>query len=162
MDTIFFLNSPPTKKRDFFLGIRKLGFSPLLLPGFLPDTMKKYETEIINRWLAKTNLEGAYVEKEVSVSCKVTDSDPIEEKLERIKSKRIDLIIKRDHCIEIYEVKPKLNASALGQLLVYSYLYKKNYMQKDARPVLLGVICEALDEEILEVFDSFRIKVIKV
>lgn len=71
--------------------------------------------------------------------------------------KSIDLVCHTDKGTWIFEVKPKLNWEAFGQVVAYGYLYEKEKGLKISR----GIICDDVDQEILYICKEFEISVFK-
>jgi len=124
--------------------------------------MKKFEEQTIDKFLKGKKIDGT-IKKEFSLIPK-RNKEEASLNLERVKSKRADLLIENKNRIEIYEVKTKLNADALGKLIIYKYLYNQNFQvpNDDKRPIILRVLCEETDPEIEPIFKLFGIDVIVV
>lgn len=57
---------------------------------------------------------------------------------------RIDVVGKKQNGLDIIEVKPKANASAIGQLLTYKECYTTDY--KPSEQVAMLLVCGELDQ----------------
>lgn len=57
---------------------------------------------------------------------------------------RIDVVGVKDSEINIIEVKPKANASAIGQLLTYKECYTSDY--SPGKPVAMLLVCGQIDQ----------------
>jgi hypothetical protein len=69
---------------------------------------------------------------------------------------RIDVIYEDDEVVRIIEVKDELNPSALGQVLVYTYLYMK---EKPTHKRVESMVIAGLDNPTLhEVYDNYNVK----
>jgi len=60
-----------------------------------------------------------------------------------LKAKRIDLLVKQPDRHWILEITPKVSKAAVGGVLTYRDLYKKQY--KPGVPVMVGIVCEVDD-----------------
>jgi len=109
---------------------------------FKPDYIKiEYDlpictTEMINR-VMKGNYEQAYL---------------------HLTNKRIDVLGHTRSHIDLYEIKPRANSHALGQVLTYSYLY--NHQFKPNVPLNLIVLSNYCTEIDFKCFSHFKIKLI--
>ena len=65
----------------------------------------------------------------------------------KMKRREIDAVWKTGDFTYIIEAKPELNFEAIGQVLVYEYLYKKRHPEEKTKK---GIICkEAIEQEFL-------------
>ena len=124
--------------------------------------MKKHEEEIVNDWLKGKVISGV-IKKEFPLAREPWINNP-QENLDRALAKRADLVIENKNRVEIYEVKPKLNPEALGQLLVYRWLYREKVLKKPYKDkeIILRVLCRETDPEIEPFFKKLGIEVIVV
>ena len=76
---------------------------------------------------------------------------------EAVSRKRIDVVAWRGEIAFIIEVKPYAGLSALGQLLGYEILYKREY--PGAYTLRLGVVTDRLDEDMEVLFDHYNIHI---
>ena len=112
----------------------------------------KYEKVILDRFIKSGQLKGTY-DFEVWISNK-TPPAPVnyEERLkqanERLLEKRIDATCSAGFSLFCIEVKKKLDAEAVGQVLVNSFqLKKKRGLEIDVYP---AIVCEETDDYYLE------------
>ena len=73
---------------------------------------------------------------------------------------RIDVVGKKVEEIHIIEVKPKANASAIGQLLTYKECYITDY--KPSKPVAMLLVCGELDQNFVPALERAGISYILV
>lgn len=76
---------------------------------------------------------------------------------EAVSRKRIDVVAYKDIFRVIIEVKPYAGLSALGQLLGYEILYRREY--PGPYTLMLGVVTDRLDEDMEVLFDHYNIHV---
>ncbi len=62
----------------------------------------------------------------------------------------------RGDLIWVFEVKTRLNAEALGQVLIYHQLFSEDYPQFEVKK---GIICKASDDLIKPVRGNYHVKV---
>ncbi|MBA7607070.1 hypothetical protein ES703_14222 [subsurface metagenome] len=74
--------------------------------------------------------------------------------------KRVDAIGETSDDIWIFEVKPRVGMSALGQLVTYFELYQEEY--RPVKPVMLAAIGEREAPDIRSAFDLYAVNVILV
>lgn len=87
------------------------------------------------------------------------DSDPLTNRIARgLTRKRIDVVAAVGGGIWIIELKPYVNMYAVGQVLTYTRLFRKEYAV--AGPVVSVLLCDGYDEDLLDEFDEFGILVI--
>jgi len=77
-----------------------------------------------------------------------------------ITTKRVDAIAKRDGIPVIFEVKERAGMSALGQLLAYRKLYKKQYRYKGR--VDLVCVCERVAPDLEVVYKAHKVQLVLV
>jgi len=70
-----------------------------------------------------------------------------------------DLLIETDIEVWIIEAKTQLNYDALGEVLTYATLYES---QCRGKPIRMGIVCGAIDEEILEACHKCGVMVFEV
>ncbi len=61
----------------------------------------------------------------------------------KLRAKRIDLVVKQPDKHWVIEITPKVSKAAVGGVLVYRDLYKKQYTP--GVPVMVGIVCEVDD-----------------
>jgi len=119
------------------------------------------ERAILERWLAKYDIEGEHVyDLHLSTPEPVwpvhyTEAD--KENWRYLVMKRVDLMIKAETRVWIIEVTPRVSTRALGALQLYRAI-----VQKDVLPgwlASLGIIAEAGDPAVEEVCAAQGVKV---
>jgi len=130
--------------------------------------MGKNEREIINQFIQSIRLDG-YIRKEYAFPSrnycpKNKETDEITKRLGKIVSKRCDLVIERENEIEFIEAKTKLNASAVGQLLLYKDLYyhKCKLEGKQPKKVILTAIFGVSDQDVVVLCQRYGIRALNV
>ena len=148
--------------------------------------MKK-EVEIINRFIRSGKMHGWFIgevpaglEALRSTSHRKYYSEDEIRMIEGVYSKKIDLICVvgveanpiridlkhwlwlRDEklkgkAVYLFEAKQKLSAEALGQILIYDYLFRDD--NPDIKVMGLGIICEETDEIIEKVCRKYNVNV---
>ena len=78
----------------------------------------------------------------------------------KLTQKRIDVVGKRDGKIWLFEVKPDAGLSALGQLLAYSELYRRDFNYTG--PLELAVVTTEVNDDERYVYEKHRIHVFEV
>ena len=76
---------------------------------------------------------------------------------EEISRKRLDVVAYQGNVRIIIEVKPYAGLSALGQLLGYEILYRKEY--PGAYTLRLGCVTDRLDEDMKILFNHYNIHI---
>jgi hypothetical protein len=109
--------------------------------------LKKDEIAIVKRFKQTVFLPGEYV-YDIHLDVPVPEVPMWWTKKDRanwedLVAKRIDLTIKQPDKHWIIEVTPKLNRTAIGGVLSYRDLYKKQF--KPGVPVAVGIVCEVDD-----------------
>jgi len=147
----------PQYNQDPTLGFLKalLEHGPQLLEQLTPPVLKGApELRIIDAFISAGSLVGEY-HREVKVGRHRVQRP--EEEIDRRKS--IDLVCKNAQETWILEAKTKLNYEALGEVLTYGGLYAAEHPDE---LVKLGIVCAALDEDILEACKARRVTVFQV
>lgn len=112
--------------------------------------MKKEEAVIWTRFLTQTNLEfdtityDLHLGEGMPISTK--DLSYIADLKRAVTRKRVDAIGENSKAIWIFEVKPRIGMSTIGQLLVYWQLYLKEY--PTPKPVYLGAVGERKEPDL--------------
>lgn len=87
------------------------------------------------------------------------DSDSLANRIARgLTRKRIDVVAAVGGGFWIIEIKPYVNMYAVGQVLTYTRLFRKEYAV--AGPVVSVLLADGYDEDLLDEFDEFGILVI--
>lgn len=128
--------------------------------------MGKYEEKIKLAFIAEKKINGRII-KEFNVGKTYTAKDnsyeeKLKEKCRKLSCKRCDLVIENDNAIWFLEVKRKLNATSLGQLLSYEYLYRKDNSGAGEKKIRLGVVVEKRDKLLLDLFRHYNVEVFVV
>ena len=130
-----------------------------------PELMHKYphmfplDKIVWNKFLAKYS--GQYLNFMYDVTCGIQaemqpDWNSSTKKDAAILSKlRIDAVGETPGFIDIIEVKPRGNMSAIGQLLTYENHYIKEY--QPIKPTRKVLVCEEIDPNIAEICDNNKI-----
>lgn len=77
-----------------------------------------------------------------------------------IARKRVDVVAQDSDGIAIIEVKPIARMAALGQILSYVWLYRKE--KQPTRQVRPWVVCGKVDEDLKPIFAFYRVQVVSV
>ena len=113
------------------------------------------------RWLAKFKDEYDKFEYDVHVGKvkPIYPTSPVNlmKLAEEVSRKRLDVVAYKGIFRVIIEVKPYAGLSALGQLLGYEILYKREY--PEAYTLRLGVVTDRLDEDMKVLFDHYNIHI---
>jgi len=109
--------------------------------------LKKDEIEIAKRFKEQVFLPGEYV-YDIHLDIPELEAPAWWTKKDRdvwldSRAKRIDLVVKDKEKHWIIEITPKLNRTAIGGVLSYRDLYKKQF--KPGVPVAVGIVCEMDD-----------------
>jgi hypothetical protein len=112
--------------------------------------LSKQEWIIINKLLEKNdNLLNGSVDYEVRLALPKEQKEPQISKYtpHALWQREADLVVKTKREIRIVEIKPKCyNANAVGELLLYRFLYELNY--KPDKPIVLWIITEDIAPDI--------------
>ncbi|MEA3222368.1 MAG: hypothetical protein U9P49_04285 [Thermodesulfobacteriota bacterium] len=122
--------------------------------------LKADEKEIAKRFVKYAKFSGTYV---YDVHLDVEAPEPPDHwttkdirAYQTLRAKRIDLLVKKDSEIWIFEITPKVSKAAVGGVLTYRDLYKKQYKPKV--PVHVGIIVEMDDKAYHETLEKLNIK----
>ncbi len=80
--------------------------------------------------------------------------------LSAVTKKRVDAVGETAEDIWIFEVKPRISMSALGQLVTYFELYQQE--RRPVKPVMLAAIGEREAPDIRAAFDLYAVNIILV
>jgi hypothetical protein len=147
----------PRHDRDPTIGFLKalLEDGPPLLERLTPPVPKGVpELKILDAFIASRPLDGEY-RREVRVGPRrfETPNGVMDWR------KSIDLVCTNSRETWILEAKTALNYEALGEVLTYDALYVLEHPDEEVK---LGIICGAVDEDILEACKTHRIAVFQV
>ena len=128
----------------------------LKYPHMLPADVILWE-----RWLARYEDEYDKYEYDVHIGKvkPIYPTSPVDimKLAEAVSRKRIDVVASIGGVRVIIEVKPYAGLSALGQLLGYEILYRREY--PGPYTLRLGVVTDRLDEDMEVLFDHYNIHV---
>jgi hypothetical protein len=133
-----------------------------LLPPKFPH-LGIIERYIVARWISREKIDERKLTFDYRLkpylkpTIRTLIKTPEEEKMvASLLGFRIDVIYEDDEVVRIIEVKDELNPSALGQVLVYTYLYMK---EKPTHKRVESWVIAGLDNETLhEVYDAYNVK----
>jgi hypothetical protein len=111
---------------------------------------KESEHDKLIKEFINSNLLSGKFEEEVPIGKAMIVVDKYGEKKE-VGRKFVDLVCKTPNGNWIIEVEPELNATALGQVLIYADIYSK----ASSVPVKCGIVCRNADEELLEICKKY-------
>jgi len=117
----------------------------------------KLETLILQRFKQLAPLEGVY-ETEVKVGKGLMTRNKYGKEI-RVAQKSIDAVCHTSEGDWVLEVKETLNHTSIGEALVYNHLYKRDTSKFAVR---MGIVCEEVDHELIEVCKSLGIVVFQV
>ena len=124
-------------------------------PHFTPD-----EAEVLEEFMRKGPLEGKW-SFDVHLKSLKAERIPVEDTVyrmmwEKLTAKRIDAVCETYNSINIIEVKRVMLASGIGQLMLYSYMYNKQFKPK--KPVYLWYVVKYHDPDVVEYCRNIGIK----
>ncbi|MBA7569803.1 hypothetical protein ES708_11544 [subsurface metagenome] len=126
--------------------------------------MRVDEARIWTKYLEQTGLEFTRVIYDLHLGAGVlplpADPDYMRRLLSAVTKKRVDAVGETDTDIWIFEVKPRISMSALGQLVTYFELYQQEH--RPVKPVLLAAIGEREAPDIRSAFDLYAVNIILV
>lgn len=126
--------------------------------------MRVDEARIWTRFLSSTELEFTRVIYDLHLGVGTlplpADPDYMRRLLSAVTKKRVDAVGETDKDIWIFEVKPRISMSALGQLVTYFELYQEEH--RPVKPVMLAAIGEREAPDIRSSFDLYAVNIILV
>ena len=126
--------------------------------------MLEDEARIWTRFLETTDLVFEEITYDVHLGLGVLPlpSDPawMGNLLSAVTNKRVDAVGETRNDIWIFEVKPRISMSALGQLVTYFELYQAEY--RPTKPVMLAAIGEREAPDIRAAFELYAVNIILV
>ncbi len=128
--------------------------------------MLREDRSIYARFLAKfPEFEGDF-KYDIHVGTNVNQGigklpDPFVKMARALYSKRIDVVIEDPKSIWIVEIKPHASLSAIGQVLGYSELFKRDHPEI-AKPVFPMILTDRTGEDEKFMCNRFGIKIIHV
>lgn len=122
--------------------------------------LKPDEKEIAKRFVKNANFKGEYIyDLHLDVETPAFPDHWTSKEIhayETLRAKRIDLVVKRDSEIWIFEITPKVSKAAVGGVLTYRDLYEAQF--KPSVPVHVGIIVEMDDKAYHPTLDKNEIK----
>lgn len=126
--------------------------------------MRQDEARIWTKFLKQTDLEFTRVIYDLHLGTGVlplpSDPDYMRRLLSAVTKKRVDAVGETADAIWIFEVKPRISMSALGQLETYVELYENEYSPE--KPVILAAIGESEAPDIRSTFELYGVDIILV
>lgn len=126
--------------------------------------MRTDEARIWTRFLETTTLEFEKIIYDLHLGTGVlplpSDPDYMRRLLSAVTKKRVDAVGETNTDIWIFEVKPRISMSALGQLVTYFELYQEEH--RPVKPVMLAAIGEREAPDIRTAFDLYAVNIILV
>lgn len=124
--------------------------------------MRSDEARIWTQFLTKTELNFVTILYDLHLGTGVlpfpTDPDYMRRLLSAVTKKRVDAVGETETDIWIFEVKPRISMSALGQLVTYFELYQQEY--RPVKPVMLAAIGEREAPDIRAAFELYAVNII--
>ena len=122
------------------------------------------EARIWTKFLQTTELEFINITYDVHLGAGVlplpTDPTYMRDLLSAVTKKRVDAVAETKEDIWLFEVKPRISMSALGQLVTYFELYQAEY--RPTKGVMLAAIGEREAPDIRPAFDLYAVNIILV
>lgn len=147
----------PQYDQDPTLGFLRalLEHGPQLLEQLTPPVLKGApELRVLDAFIASRSLHGEY-HREVRVGRRRFQTPQGEADWR----KSIDLVCKNAQETWLLEAKVKLNYEAIGEALTYGVLYAAEH---PSERVKLGIVCAALDEDIIDTCKAHHVAVFQV
>jgi len=137
------------------------GQKPVVMPRY-PHMMPE-DTDVWTKFLRSNFIDIKRVWYDVRVGLSVLRGVGIDSGLTRIANgitrKRIDVVAAVGGGLWVVEVKPWANMYALGQVLTYLRLFRKEYISPGE--VIPVIVCDGTDDDILEEIEEFGVLVIQ-
>jgi len=117
------------------------------------------DKEVWNKFLAKYG--NLYKGFQYDVTCGMTSepephwTEPTIKDAQILSKLRIDVVGESQDFIDIIEVKPRGNMSAIGQLLTYRQHYTADY--EPQKPVRMVLVCSDIDPNIVQLAEDNKI-----
>jgi len=125
--------------------------------------MMPEDTDVWTKFLRSNFIDIKRVWYDVRVGLSVLRGVGIDSGLTRIANgitrKRIDVVAAVGGGLWVVEVKPWANMYALGQVLTYLRLFRKEYISPGE--VIPVIVCDGTDDDILEEIEEFGVLVIQ-
>ena len=126
--------------------------------------MRSDEARIWTRFLETTQLNFDLIIYDLHLGTGVlplpTDPDYMRRLLSAVTKKRVDAVGETETDIWLFEVKPRISMSALGQLVTYFELYQQEV--RPVKPVMLAAIGEREAPDIRAAFELYAVNIILV
>lgn len=133
------------------------------------------EEEILYTFFKEGKLKGLYVTdvpigshypKRIDCVCiEMSDEDlellkDWENPTKYIQNSKLGFEQFKNRIVWLLEVKPKLDPSALGQILIYKHHFENTYRDTDLKGV--GIVCEESDYMIEEVCQEYNVRIFTI
>ncbi len=122
------------------------------------------EARIWTRYLETTDLVFEKITYDLHLGAGVLplpgDPEYMRRLLSAVTKKRVDALGETKEDIWIFEVKPRISMSALGQLVTYFELYQEEY--RPTKPLMLAAIGEREAPDIRAAFELHAVNIILV
>ena len=126
--------------------------------------MKQEEAEVWTAFLKQTELEFVDLRYDLRLGEGIPPQPHDPEWMVRLKlavtRKRVDVLARTEDDIWIFEVKPRIGLSALGQLLTYFDLFIKEY--RVDLPVMLGAVGWRIAPDVRETYELHAVNIFLV
>ena len=126
--------------------------------------MSKEEAQIWTDFLKTFEIPFLRIEYDVHLGEGIPPKPGEPEWLVRLKRaitrKRVDAIAETEEDIWIFEVKPRIGMSALGQLLTYYELYMEEYSPE--KPIMLAAVGRRKEPDIDGAFELYAVNIFLV
>lgn len=122
--------------------------------------LNKYDAAIWNRFIVDYPDKFLRVDYDVVVGKTRKDATELKEEWQRnrdyLGKYKIDVVGYTENSIYIIEIKPKAAAKALGQIIMYDYLYQRDY--KPQKQTIATIITDELMPDMDELCNEHNIK----
>ena len=122
------------------------------------------EARIWTKFLQTTNLEFIKIDYDVHLGTGILplpgDPEYMRRLLSAVTKKRVDAVGETAEDIWLFEIKPRVGMSALGQLVTYFELYQAQYQPR--KGIMLAAIGEREAPDIRAAFDLYAVNIILV
>lgn len=135
---------------------------PIVMPHY--PHMLAEDTEVWSKYLAKPVAAIKEVWYDVHVGLPVGGlavGDALGARIASgITRKRIDAVCRVDSVLWVVEIKPFASMLALGQVLSYTRLFIEEF--RPTEDVASVIVCDAVDDDLLDEFEALEVMVIVV
>lgn len=126
--------------------------------------MRSDEARIWTQFLTKTDLDFVTILYDLHLGSGVLplpgDPEYMRRLLSAVTKKRVDAVGETETDIWIFEVKPRISMSALGQLVTYFELYQEEH--RPVKPVMLAAIGEREAPDMRAAYELYAVNIILV